>query len=114
MKTYRIAVVVTAVLMVAAGVGIGIALAEGNPSDGPAWSIQEQIETGNLPEPTMGPRSQQDFVPEDNYSGTDWQVAEPVETGSVPDMREANDLDHTDIPREGNVYRYWGADNPSN
>jgi len=58
--------------------------------------------------------SQQEFVPEANYSGTDWQLGGPVETGSVTEMSGVTDLDHTDIPREGNVYRYWGADNPSN
>jgi hypothetical protein len=26
----------------------------------------------------------QEFIPEDNYAGTDWQTRGPVETGAIP------------------------------
>lgn len=114
MKAYRIAVILTATLMVVAGVGIGIAQAGGNHSERPAWSIDEQTETGNLPEATVDAQSIENSVPEGSYSGNDWQVAEAVEVGSVPDTSYVGDLDHTNIPSEGNINQYWGAENPSN
>jgi hypothetical protein len=56
MKTSTVGFVLAAILMVVAGVGFGIAQAGGN----------------------------QEFVPEDNWSGTDWQTGGPVEIGSLP------------------------------
>jgi len=127
MKTSWMGAVLAAILMVVAGVGLGVAQAGGNSSDNPAWTAQDQaaadqykdflagpIETGEMPEATHVAMSGEEFVPEGNYSGTDWQLGGPVETGSVPEMSGVTDLDHTDIPREGNVYQYWGAENPSN
>jgi hypothetical protein len=93
------------------------------------------VETGNLPEATQTaqapasdaiaensegqeipqkPTSQQEMVPEGNGSGNDWQVRGPIETGSLRDSSEVNDLDHSNVPMEGNVSQYWGSDNPSN
>jgi hypothetical protein len=114
MKTYTVGIVAAAVLMLAAGVGFGIAQAAGNQSDSPVWSIQDQIETGNLPESIQVAQLSQELVPEGNWSGTDWQVSGPIETGNLPDVSEENDLDHTSGPMEGNVHQYWGSDNPSN
>jgi len=114
MKPSIFGIVAAAILIAVAALSLGIAQAGGDQSLRPVWNIDEQIETGNLPEPAMERPSQQEFVPEANYSGTDWQLGGPVETGSVTEMSGVTDLDHTDIPREGNVYRYWGADNPSN
>jgi hypothetical protein len=97
--------------------------------------VADLVETGNLPEPTQiavspaddsiaeNPEDQeipeaaissQESVPEGNGSGADWQARKPVETGSLPDQSDVNDLDHSNVPLEGNVHRYWGNDNPSN
>lgn len=65
MKISMIGIVSAAILMVVAGVGFGIAQAEGDPSDNRTSAAQE-------------------FVPEDNWSGTDWQTRGPVETGAIP------------------------------
>jgi hypothetical protein len=100
MKTSSIGIVSGAILMLVAGVGIGTAQAAGNQSDSPAWSIADQIETGNLPEPAQVAESQ--------------QIREPVETGSLPDKSDVTDLDHSALPIEGNIHQYWGSDNPSN
>ncbi len=124
MKTSSIGIVSGAILMLVAGVGIGTAQAAGNQSDSPAWSIADQIETGNLPEPTQVAESQQmgevvegqsvEFVPEANFAGVDWQVRGAVETGSLLDKNDVTDLDHSAVPIEGNIHQYWGSDNPSN
>jgi len=113
MKASTIGIVVAAILVVAAGVGVGIAQAAGNHSDRPVSSLDEQVGAGNLAEPMMEPHSQQKSGPGADYSSYDWHVGEPVETGSMTERSDANDLDHTDIPREGNVYQYWGAEDPS-
>lgn len=114
MKPSAIGMVLAAILMIAAGVALGIAQAVGNPSVSPVWSIQDQIETGNLPEPVQAAQSSEEFVPEGNYAGTDWQVTGPLETGGLPQEGDASDLDHSDVPVEGNIHQYWGSDNPSN
>jgi hypothetical protein len=97
--------------------------------------VADLVETGNLPEPTqieMSPAddsiaenpedqeipqaaiSSQESVPEMKRSGTDWQARGAVEVGILPEQSDVNDLDHSDIPQEGDIYRYWGSDNPSN
>jgi hypothetical protein len=65
MKISMIGIVSAAILMVVAGVGFGIAQAEGDQLDNRTSAAQE-------------------FVPEDNWSGTDWQTRGPVETGAIP------------------------------
>jgi hypothetical protein len=79
MKPSAIGIVSAAIPMIAAGVAPGIAQAGGNQSVGLVWSIQEQIETGNLPEVEQTAQSPREFVPEGNYSGMDWQGTGPVE-----------------------------------
>jgi hypothetical protein len=97
--------------------------------------VADLVETGNLPEPTQiamesvgdssaeNPEDQEisqgekpplESAPEMKRSGTDWQTRGAVEVGSLPEQSDANDLDHSDVPREGDIYRYWGSDNPSN
>jgi hypothetical protein len=65
MKISMIGIVSAAILMVVAGVGFGIAQAGGDQLDNRTSEAQE-------------------FVPEDNWSGTDWQTRGPVETGAIP------------------------------
>jgi len=110
MKTSTIGIVSAAILMLVAGVGIGIAQADGNHAIGEAmgWQAVEQgsssdpynvdllVETGNLPEPidaavtnNIGEAMEGqavEFVPEGNWAGTDWQARGPVETGAIPEM----------------------------
>jgi len=52
-----------------AGVGIGIAQADGNHAIG-------EVMEGQAVE----------FVPEGNWAGTNWQARGPVETGAIPEM----------------------------
>ena len=79
MKTSAIGMVSAAVLILAAGVGFGIAQAGGNQSYDPMLSFGDQDVNPNA---DMGQAVE--FVPESNYAGTDWQVRGPVETGSLP------------------------------
>jgi hypothetical protein len=65
MKISMIGIVSAAILMVVAGAGFGIAQAGG-----------DQLENRTS--------ANQEFVPEDNWSGTDWQTRGPVETGAIP------------------------------
>jgi len=37
-----------------------------------------------------------------------------VKQGNSDSAVDSNDLDHSDYPIEGNLYHYWGSDNPSN
>jgi len=37
-----------------------------------------------------------------------------VGQGNSDSAVDSNDLDHSDHPMEGNLYHYWGSDNPSN
>jgi hypothetical protein len=122
MKTYTRGIVAAAFLVVVAGGGLGIAQAGGISSDSPALTVQDQeavmgdsiAETPEGQEIPQVSTSQKEMVPEGNWSGNDWQAMGPVETGSLSDRGDENDLDHTNVPVEGNVSQYWGSDNPSN
>ena len=111
MRASATGIVSAAILMVWAAVGPGIAQAAVNPSDSPAWSIEDQIETGNLPEPdaaapsiaardgSLGPYAEHQPV----LSFDDQvQLAGPVETGSVP---AGAGRDSSIVDTEGNMYR---------
>ena len=93
MKRSRIGVVLAVMLMVVAGVGLGIAQAGGDQMAGYA-------EPGISADSTQATESH--------------QVTGPIETGSVTDQSDVNDLDHSNVPQEGNISQYWGSDNPSN
>jgi len=87
MKTSSVGIVSAAVLMVVAGVGFGIAQAAGIHSEQPVLSFEDQeaaqaatSAAGDIQLASTG----QEFVPEDNWSGSDWQTRGPVETGAVP------------------------------
>jgi len=118
MKTYKVGLVLAAFLMVVAGFGIGIAQAAGNqnefaPEDnhsGTDWQVSGPIETGNMAEPS-GADSAVVKVEGDMYQ--DAQLRQPMETGSLPGRSDENDLDHSNVPSEGNIHQYWGSENPS-
>ena len=94
MRASTIGIVSAAILLASAAAGPGIARAAVNPSDNPAWSMEDQMETGNLPEPdaavpsaagrggSIGPYAEHRPVLsfEDEV-----QLMGPVETGAVPD-----------------------------
>ena len=87
MKTSTIGIVSAAVLMVVAGVGFGIAQAAGIHSEQPVLSFEDQEAAQaatSAADDIQLASTGQEFVPEDNYSGTDWQMREPVETGAIP------------------------------
>jgi len=128
MKANRIGVLFSAILMVVAGVGFGIAQAGGNQAEQPVSSFEDQaalgnggssspyntdllVETGNLPEP--GQAESAIVMAEADMYG-DAQLRNPIETGSLPDRSDENDPDHSNVPSEGNIHQYWGSDNPSN
>ena len=87
MKTSTIGIVSVAVLMVVAGVGFGIAQAAGTHSEQPVLSFEDQeaaqVATSAADDIQLSSAGQ-DFVPEDNWSGSDWQTRGPVETGAIP------------------------------
>jgi hypothetical protein len=87
MKTSTIGIVSVAVLMVVAGVGFGIAQAAGTHSEQPVLSFEDQEATQvatSAADDIQLSSAGQEFVPEDNWSGTDWQARGPVETGAIP------------------------------
>ena len=87
MKTTTIGIVSAAILMVVAGVGFGIAQAAGTHSEQPVLSFEDQEATQAATSAADDIRlssAGQEFVPEDNWSGTDWQARGPVETGAIP------------------------------
>ena len=91
MKTSVVGVVSVVILMVVAGVGFGIAQAGGDQLDNRAWTLEKWIseypndEVATLAADDIQLASAgQEFVPEDNWSGTDWQTRGPVETGAIP------------------------------
>ena len=100
MKPSVVGIVSAAILMVVLCVGFGIAQAGGNHSEQPVLSFAEMeaLQHGsssnayyveNRPVSTFDDAMQlasvdREFVPEDNYAGTDWQTRGPVETGAIP------------------------------
>jgi hypothetical protein len=87
MKASNVGMVAVAILLVVTGVGIGIAQAGGTHSEQPVLSFEDQ----EIPQAVKPPADDtqltsagQEFVPEDNWSGTDWQTRGPVETGAIP------------------------------
>lgn len=91
MKTSNIGMVAVAILLVLTGIGFGIAQAGGDQLDNRAWTLEKWIseypneETATLAADDIQLSSAgQEFVPEDNWSGTDWQTRGPVETGAIP------------------------------
>ncbi len=91
MKPSNIGMVAVAILLVLTGIGFGIAQAGGDQSDNRAWTLDKWIsEYPNEEVATLAAddiqlsSAGQEFVPEDNWSGTDWQTRGPVETGAIP------------------------------
>jgi hypothetical protein len=87
MKTSKVGMVAVAILLAVTGIGFGIAQAGGTHSEQPVLSFEDQ----EIPQVATSPADDmqltsagQEFVPEDNWSGTDWQTRGPVETGSLP------------------------------
>ena len=111
MKTSKVGIMAMAILMIATGIGFGIAQAAGTHSERPVLSFGdiESVEQDSAmnsyaeTRPVMSFEDQEttrvanssaeemrlaaegkEFVPEGNRAGTDWQVREPVETGAIP------------------------------
>ena len=87
MKTSSVGIVSAAVLMVVAGVGFGIAQAAGIHSEQPVLSFEDQEAAQaatSAADDIQLSSANQEFVPEDNWSGSDWQTRGPVETGAIP------------------------------
>ena len=88
MKTSNVGILTVAILLVVTGIGFGIAQAGGTHSEQPVLSFEDQeiSQVANSPADEMVMVSAgQEFVPEDNWSGTDWQTREPVGTGAIPE-----------------------------
>ena len=87
MKTSSVGIVSAAVLMVVAGVGFGIAQAAGTHSEQPVLNFEDQEgaqAATSAADDIQLSSANQEFVPEDNWSGSDWQTRGPVETGAIP------------------------------
>jgi len=87
MKTSMVGVVSAAILMILASIGFGIAQAAGTHSEQPVLSFEDQEATQAATSTADDMRvasADQEFVPEDNFSGTDWQARGPAETGAIP------------------------------
>ena len=87
MKASTIGIVAATFFLVVAGVGFGIAQAAGTHSEQPVLSLEDQeatqVATSTADDIQLSSAGQE-FVPEDNWSGTDWQARGPVETGAIP------------------------------
>ena len=88
MKTSNVGILTVAILLVVTGIGFGIAQAGGTHSEQPVLSFEDQ----EIPQVAKSPAYEmvlvsagQEFVPEDNWSGTDWQTREPAGTGAIPE-----------------------------
>ena len=86
MKTSIVGIVAVAVLLVVTGIGFGIAQA-GTHSEQPVLIFEDQevpqvakSAADDMPMTSAG----QEFVPEENWAGTDWQTRGPAETGAIP------------------------------
>ena len=87
MKTSKVGIVAVAILLVVTGIGFGIAQAGGAHSEQPVLRIEDLEISQEATSPEVGMQltsAGQEFVPEDNWSGTDWQPRGPVETGAIP------------------------------
>ena len=75
MKTSKVGVMAVAILLVVTGVGFGIAHAAGTHSDQPVLSFEDQeaaqAATSSADDIQLS-SANKEFVPEDNWSGTDW------------------------------------------
>jgi len=88
MKTSMVGVVSAAILMILASVGFGIAQAAGTHYEQPVLSFEDQEATQvatSAPDDMKLMSAGREFVPEDNWSGTDWQTRGPVDTGAIPE-----------------------------
>jgi hypothetical protein len=91
MKTSMVGVVSVVILMVVACVGFGTEQAGGDQSDNRAWTLEkwipeypnDEVATSAAGDIQLA-SADQEFVPEDNWSGTDWQTRGPIETGAIP------------------------------
>jgi hypothetical protein len=101
MKTSNVWIVAVAILMVVTGIGFGIAQAGGNHSEQPVLSFEdmEAQEHGSSSSSYMETASQE-FVPEDNWSGTDWQTRGAIETGAIEDTQMQNPIETGSLPNE--------------
>ena len=92
MKTSAIGMVSAAILILVAGVSLGIAQAAGNQSYDPMVTFGDQDVN-----PYINAGQSVEFCPEDCFTATDWQISGAVETGAIPEM----------VPEE-DMYRGWG------
>ncbi len=129
MKTSTIGIVSAAILMVVAGVGIGIAQAGGTDSDSLALTPQEQvaveqyndflagpIDTGNMLEPTNVAETQtigesMEWQTVEQESSSSPYVADHVETGNMP---EPSDVAETRTIGDFMEWQVAEQDSPSN
>jgi hypothetical protein len=99
METSKVGIVAAAILLAVTGIGFGIAQAGGNHSEQPVLSFEdmEAQEHGSSSSSYMETASQE-FVPEDNWSGTDWQTQ--VAISSVEDTQMQNPIETGSLPNE--------------
>jgi hypothetical protein len=118
MKAYRIGVILTAILMVVAGIGFGIAQAAETHAIGEfmEWQTVDQGSSSsrNVGSSPVSGLEDQEILKVAQSPPDDIQLNNPIETGSLSDQSDMNDFDHSNVPLEGNTTQYWGSDNPSN
>jgi len=110
MKTSLVGIVSAAILIVLASVGLGIAQAAGNHTDGPVLSFegQETLEQGSSSTPYAEDRPVLSF-------GDEMQLRNPVETGSLSAASDADSSVEYEIIDgvtwyrvEGKLYELYG------
>jgi hypothetical protein len=84
MKTPKVGIVSATILMIVAVIGFGIAQAGDPRTNGEFMEWQSSQAAISPAEDMQLTSAGQEFVPEDNWSGTDWQTRGPVETGAIP------------------------------
>jgi hypothetical protein len=103
MKATNGGIMAMAILLAVTGIGFGIAQAGGTHSEPPGVSFEDQVIPQVAKSPTDDMRltsAGEEFVPEDNWSGTDWQTRGPVETGAIEDTQMQNPIETGSLPNE--------------
>ncbi len=82
MKKAIVGMFIAGILIAGAAVGFGVALAEGYPSENPAWTLQDQEAVEQYKDYAVGPMGKSGS--EGSMFGAGWQASGAIGAGAVP------------------------------